>query len=135
MTLLKPTRKPISSLGYSVIKHHGSILLEEYCSCTKLFNTLIIPLVGYPKNTLGCITYLLKLGGVLHSPTKTYKESNTLPGVFKKHDGLNYFGLNYQRGIVHGYKYTMHMHYPINSLGFITYLLKLARVLHSHTKT
>jgi hypothetical protein len=97
----KPTRKPIPSLGYSIIKHHGCILLERYCSCTKLLNTPTIPLVGYPKNTLGSITYILKLGGVLHSPTKTYKESNTLLRVFKKHHGLKYFGLNYQRGIVH----------------------------------
>jgi hypothetical protein len=101
IALPKPPRKLIPSLGYYVIKHHGSTLLKGYCACTKLFNTLIIPLVGYPKNTLGSITYFLKLGGVLHSPTKTYKESITLFEVFKKHHGLNYFGLKYQRGIVH----------------------------------
>jgi hypothetical protein len=39
--------------------------LEEYCSWPKLFNTPAIPLLGYPKNTLGSITYLLKLGRVL----------------------------------------------------------------------
>jgi len=37
----------------------------------KLFNTSIIPLARYPKNTLGSITYILKLGKALHSPTKT----------------------------------------------------------------
>jgi hypothetical protein len=31
---------------------------------------------------LGSITYLLKLGGVLHNHTKTYKETNTLIKVF-----------------------------------------------------
>jgi hypothetical protein len=30
-----------------------------------------IPFIIYPKNTLGSITYPLKLGGVLHNPTKT----------------------------------------------------------------
>jgi len=83
VALPKPTRKPISSLGYSIIKHHGSILLEGYCSCTKLFNTPIIPLVGYPKNTSDCITYLLKLGGVLHSLTKTYKKAIPCLGYSK----------------------------------------------------
>jgi hypothetical protein len=33
-------------------------------SCPKLFNTLAVPHIGYPINTLGSITYLLKLGGV-----------------------------------------------------------------------
>jgi len=26
-------------------------------------------------------------------------------GIFYKHHGLNYFGLGYQRGIVHAYNY------------------------------
>jgi hypothetical protein len=39
----------------------------------------------------------LKHGGVMHSATKTYKQSNTLLGVFNKKHGLNYFNLNYQR--------------------------------------
>ncbi len=56
----------------------------------------------YPKNTLGSITYILKLGRVFHSPTKTYKQSNTLLEVFNKHHGLNYFGLDYQKGIANG---------------------------------
>ncbi len=47
------TRKPISSLKYSIIKHHGSTLLEGYCSCSKLHNTRALPLICYPKNTLG----------------------------------------------------------------------------------
>jgi len=41
---------------------HGSTLLEGYCSWPKLFNTPTIPLLGYPINTLGSITYFLKLG-------------------------------------------------------------------------
>jgi hypothetical protein len=72
--LPKPTRKPIPSLRYYVIKHHGSTsLLEGYCSCPKLLNTPAIPLTMYPKNTLGSITYILKLGKILHSPTKNLK--------------------------------------------------------------
>jgi hypothetical protein len=102
VTLPKPTRKPIPSLGYSIIKHHGFMLFEEYCSWSKVFNTSAIPfasLTGYPKNTLGSITYLLKLGGVFHNLTKTYKQTNTLLEIFSKHHGLNYFGLDYQKGI------------------------------------
>jgi hypothetical protein len=102
VTLPKPTKQPIPSIRYFVIKHHGFTLLEMYCSCPKLFNTPIIPFVGYPKNTLGFITYIFKLEGVLHGPPKTYKESNTMFGVFNKHNGLNYIGLDYQRGIVYG---------------------------------
>jgi len=59
VALPKPIRKPIPSLGYFLIKHQGStLLLEKYCSCPKLFNTPAIPLIGYPKNTLGSMTYL-----------------------------------------------------------------------------
>jgi hypothetical protein len=61
--------------------------------------------LGYIRNPLGFITYLLKPGGVLHSHTKTYKESNTLVG-------FNYFGLGYWRGIAHAHNYSIHMHYP-----------------------
>jgi hypothetical protein len=46
-------RKPKSSLRYSIIKHHRFTLLEGYCSCSKLHNTLVIPLIWFPKNTLG----------------------------------------------------------------------------------
>jgi len=53
------------------MKHHGFTLLEGYCSWPKLFNTFAIPLAGYLINTLGFITYILKLGGVLHCHTKT----------------------------------------------------------------
>jgi hypothetical protein len=56
-------------MRYSVIKHHGSTLLEGYCSCSKLHNTLTIPYIGFPINTLGSITYIFKLEGVMHSPT------------------------------------------------------------------
>jgi len=101
VTLPKPTRKPIPSIGYFVIKHHGFMLLEGYCSCPKLLNTFTISLVGYPKNTSGSITYIFKLEGVLHGLPKTYKESNTLLGVLNKHHGLNYFGLDYQKGIAY----------------------------------
>jgi hypothetical protein len=78
----------------------GSMLLGGYYSWPKLLNTPTIPLLGYPKNTLGSITYLLKLGREFHNPTKTYKQINTMFKVFSKHCGLNSFGLNYQRGIV-----------------------------------
>jgi hypothetical protein len=92
ITTPKPTRKSIPSLGYFIIKHHGythgSTLLEGCCSWPNLLNTLIIPFSTYPKNTLGSITYLLKFEGVFHSPTKTYKQSNILLGVFNKHHGL-----------------------------------------------
>jgi predicted nucleic acid-binding Zn finger protein len=39
-------------IKYYVIKHHGSTLLEGYCSCPKLLNRLALPLIRYPKNTL-----------------------------------------------------------------------------------
>jgi hypothetical protein len=81
---------------------HGCTLLGGHCSWPKLFNKLTIPFLGYPRNTLGSITYIMKLGRVFHSPTKTYKQKNTLLGVFSKHHGLNYFGLNYQRRITNG---------------------------------
>jgi hypothetical protein len=71
------------------------LLLERYYSCPKLFNTLAILLIWYPKNTLGSMTYLLKLGGVLHSLTKTYKETNTLIALQYIYHGLNYFGSCY----------------------------------------
>jgi hypothetical protein len=102
----KPTRKPIASLRYFIIKHHGCMhgctLLEGYCSWPKLFNKLTIPLSSYPRNTLGSITYIMKLGGVFHNRTKTYKKKNTLLGVFSKYHGLNYFGIDYQRSIANG---------------------------------
>jgi hypothetical protein len=69
VALPKPTRKPIPSLRYLVIKNHGSTLLEGYCSSSKLHNTPAIPLISYPKNTLGSITYLFKLGEVMHNLT------------------------------------------------------------------
>jgi hypothetical protein len=102
MALPKFIKKPIPSLGYSVIKHHGSTLLEGYFSCPRLFNIPVIPFIGYHINTLGSITYLLILGGVLHSFTKTYKQNNSLLRVFNKHHELSYFGLDYQKGIAYG---------------------------------
>jgi hypothetical protein len=75
----------------------------------------------------------------MHSPTKTYKSSNTLFKVFNKPHGLYYFHLNYQKGIAYGKEYSMHMHYPligypINILGSKTYILKPSKVLHNHTR-
>jgi hypothetical protein len=61
--------KPILALGYSIIKHHRSTLLEGYCSCLKLHNIIAIFFIGYPINTLGSITYVFKLGRVMHNPT------------------------------------------------------------------
>jgi hypothetical protein len=56
IALPKPPRKPISSLKYSVIKNHGSTLMEGYSSCSKLHNTPPIPLISYLRNKLGSIT-------------------------------------------------------------------------------
>jgi hypothetical protein len=56
VALPKHTKKPIPLLGYLIIKYHGSTLLEGYFSCSKLHNTPAIPLIGYPKYTLGSIT-------------------------------------------------------------------------------
>jgi len=70
--MYSPTRKPIPSLGYSVIEHQRSMsLLEGYCSCPKLLYTLAIPHVRYPINTLGSTTYILKFGRILLNLTKT----------------------------------------------------------------
>jgi hypothetical protein len=103
ITTPKPTRKPIPSLGYFIIKHrgcmHGPMVLKGYCSWPKLLNTPTIPLSSYPRNTFNSITYLLELGRVFYSRTKTYKQSNTMLRLFNKHQELNYFGLDYQRGI------------------------------------
>jgi hypothetical protein len=87
-------------------------LLEGYCSCPKRLNEHAIPLARYPRNALGFITYILKLGRVLHSPTKTYKGCNTLSELHYKHHGLNYFGLGYYRGIIHAHTNSMNAHYP-----------------------
>jgi hypothetical protein len=54
----------------------------------------------------------LKCGRVMHSLTKTYKQSNTLLRLFNKNHGLNYFNLNYQSDIAYGKEYSMNMHYP-----------------------
>jgi hypothetical protein len=48
----------------------------------------------------------------MHSPTKTYKQNNTLLRVFSKNHGLNYFSINYQRGIAYGKEYSMNEQYP-----------------------
>jgi len=75
--------------------------LEGYCSCPKLFNSHALPLSRYPINPSGSITYLLEFEGLLHSFSKTSKESNTLVGVIYKYHGLNYFGSSYWKGITH----------------------------------
>jgi hypothetical protein len=76
-------------------------LLEGYNLCPKVLNACAIPLLGYIKNLLGSITYLLKLERVLHSHTKSYKESNTLFGVIYKHHELNCFSSGYWKDITH----------------------------------
>ncbi len=89
IVLPKPTRKPMPSLGYFIIKHHGSMLLKGYCSCPKLLDTLAIPFIGYTKNTSDFITYIWKHGKVLCNLTKTYKETNTLIKYYViKHHGF-----------------------------------------------
>jgi hypothetical protein len=72
---------------------------------------------------IGSITYFSKLRKVLTLPTWAKLFWSKLPkgycsciGIFNAH-ALPLSG------------------YPINHLGFITYLLKLARVLHNHTKS
>jgi len=45
----------------------------------------------------------------MHNPIKTYKQNNMLVKVFTKNHGLNYFNLNYQRGIAYGKEYSMNM--------------------------
>ncbi len=75
-----------------------------------------IPFLGYIKNPLGSIIDVLKPKGVLHSHSKTWKESNTLMGILCKHHGLNYFGSGYQKGIVHAYNYLMHVQYPFQGI-------------------
>jgi hypothetical protein len=99
ITLPKPTRKLIPSLRYLIIKHHGVYTIGRV-----LF---ILKTTQYTCNTLKLShKYIgfhnLKCGGVMHSPTKTYKQSNTLLRVFSKNHGLNYFILDYQRGIAYG---------------------------------
>jgi hypothetical protein len=63
---------------------HGFTLLKGYYSWPKLFNTPTIPFTWYPINTLGSITYFLKLRRVFHNPTKTYKQSNSPRRAFDK---------------------------------------------------
>jgi hypothetical protein len=79
VVLTKPRRNIIPSLGY-IVNTMGWIILVQ---ATK--GVLLMPkriqwtcntLLRYPRNTLGSTTYILKHGGVLHSPTKTYKETN-----------------------------------------------------------
>jgi len=73
VTLTKPRRNPIPSLGYTItswVELFWSRLLEGYCSCLEGLIKHVIPLLGYPKNTLGSITYLLTCGKVLRSPMK-----------------------------------------------------------------
>jgi len=45
----------------------------------------------YPKNALGLITYFSTRVGVLHNPTKNYRETNTLIGVLCKMPGAKSF--------------------------------------------
>jgi len=98
IALPKPKRDALPSLSYTIkpwAELFWSRSLEGYYSCPKRLNEHAIPLARYPRNTLGSITYILKLGGILHNPTKTYKGCNTLSELHYKHHGLNYFGLGY----------------------------------------
>ncbi len=81
VTLTKPRRNAIPSLGYTITpwaELFWSKLLEGYYSCPKGLTKHAIPLLGYPRNTLGFITYLLTRGGVLCNLMKTNEETNTL---------------------------------------------------------
>jgi hypothetical protein len=55
--------------------------------------------MGYIRNPLGSITYLLNPRRVLQRYTRTYKGSNILVKEIYKHHGLNYIGLGFWRGI------------------------------------
>jgi hypothetical protein len=81
IALTKPKRKAIPSLGYTITSWaelFRSKLLKGYYSCLEGLTEHAIPLLGYPKNTLGSITYILTHGRVLCSPMKTNKETNAL---------------------------------------------------------
>jgi hypothetical protein len=81
VALTKPKRNAIPSLGYIVTpwaELFWSRILERYYSCLKRLTKHAIPLLGYPRNTLGSIKYLSTCGGVLRSPMKTNKETKTL---------------------------------------------------------
>jgi hypothetical protein len=136
ITLPKPKRDALPSLGYT-IKAMGWIILVK----------AIKGVLFMPKNiqwtcniTLGSITYLLKLGKVLHSPTKTYKGCNTLNGLHYKHQWAESFCSRLLKGNYSCPK-KLNEHalplprYPKNTLGSITYLLTHIRVFHSPTKT
>jgi len=102
VTLTKPRRNAIPSLGYTIrswAEFFWSKLLKGYCSCLKRFTKHAIPLLGYPINTSGSITYLLTHGRVLHNPMKTNEETYTLISCILL---LNTMGLHYWRGIVQG---------------------------------
>jgi len=67
IALTKPTRNAIPSLGYAVTQWaelFWSKLLKGYYSCLEGFTKHAIPFLGYPKNTLGSITYILTHGRV-----------------------------------------------------------------------
>jgi len=60
----KPKSKAIPCSGYSITpwaKFFWSNLLKGYCKWLGILNAHAIPLVGYPKNPLDSITYILKL--------------------------------------------------------------------------
>jgi hypothetical protein len=81
----KLKRDVIASLNY-IVNTCWIILvnpIRKVLFMPKGFNERAIPLSRYPKNTLNSITYLLKCGKVLHSLTKTYKETNTLMKVLQ----------------------------------------------------
>ncbi len=89
----------------------------------------------YPINTLGSITCFLKLVGVLHSHTNTYKETNTFIG----YSIINYHGST----LLEGYCSSSKLH-NTPAIPFIDYLsqkyiglhnLKHGGVLHSLSKT
>jgi hypothetical protein len=72
----KPWKKAIPSWGYFVNTMGWIILVQVIKGVLFMPKTTtqcihVIPFLGYIKNPLGSITYLLKLRGVLHSHSKT----------------------------------------------------------------
>jgi len=78
-----------------------------------------MPLSRYPKNTLGSTTYLLRCEGVLHNPTKTYKETNTLIRVFIiQHHGFTFLEGYFSSSKLHNTP-AIPLGYPESTLGSI----------------
>jgi len=73
VALTKPRKNAIPSLGYIVTPWVKLFWSKQYIRVLLMprkFTKHAIPLLGYAKNTLGFITYILTHGRVLYSPMK-----------------------------------------------------------------